>query len=155
MTTDKKSDEYSQLNIFDNFPLDEKVESKLTVKDIDEAIKKLLKAKKVVKEKEDLESRRKAKEEAERKEKEEQERKDAHVKEVTCMDLPLDWNNSFDFDKRTQGVHVESIPDALIMSLTTLGRVDIEYIASITGATYKTVISTLKGSIYQNPLVYD
>lgn len=155
MTTDKKSDEYRQLNIFDNFPLDEKVESKLTVKDIDEAIKKLLKAKKIVKEKEDLESQRKAKEEAERKGKEEQERKDAHVKEVTCMDLPLDWNNSFDFDKRTQGVHVESIPDALIMSLTTLGRVDIEYIASITGATYKTVISTLKGSIYQNPLTWN
>ncbi len=77
--------------------------------------------------------------------------KEAHVKEVTCMDLPLDWNNVFNSDVRSRGVHVDNIPDALVLSLSTLGRVDIEYISSITGANYKTVISTLKGSIYQNP----
>lgn len=55
-----------------------------------------------------------------------QRKKDAHVREVTCMDLPLDWNNIFNSDVRTQGVHAESIPDALIMSLNTLGKVDIE-----------------------------
>ena len=71
------------------------------------------------------------------------------------MDLPLDWNNIFNSDARTQGVHAESIPDALIMSLNTLGKVDIEYISSVTGADYKTVISTLKGSIYQNPLTWN
>ena len=37
------------------------------------------------------------------------------------------------------------------MSLTTLGKVDIEYISAITGEDYKTVICALKGSIYQNP----
>lgn len=66
----------------------------------------------------------------------------------------MDWNNIFNFDIRTQGVHTDSIPDALIMSLSTLGRVDIEYISSITGADYKTVICTLKGSIYQDPEVW-
>lgn len=76
---------------------------------------------------------------------------DVHIQEVTCMDLPMDWNNVFDQDERTAGVHTDSIPDALIMSLTTLGKVDIEYISSVTGADLQTVINTLKGSIYQNP----
>ena len=77
--------------------------------------------------------------------------RDAHIAEVTSMDLPLDWENAFGGDPRAEGVHTESIPDGLILSLTTLGRVDIEYIAKITGATLKEVISTLHGSIYQNP----
>ena len=75
----------------------------------------------------------------------------AHIQEVTSMELPLDWDNVFDTDERTSGVHTDSIPDALVMSLTTLGCVDIEYIASVTGEDYKTVINTLKGSIFQNP----
>ena len=95
------------------------------------------------------------KKEAERKAREEKERTEAHVREVTCMDLPLDWDNIFNSDVRTQGVHTESIPDALIMSLNTLGKVDIEYMSSITGEEYKTVISTLKGAIYQNPLTWN
>lgn len=77
--------------------------------------------------------------------------KEAHIREVTSMDLPLDWNNIFDQDVRTQGVHVDSISDGLIYSLSNLGRVDIEYISSITGDDYKTVIEALKGSIFQNP----
>ncbi|MGN1104075.1 MAG: helicase-related protein [Candidatus Coproplasma sp.] len=76
---------------------------------------------------------------------------DEHIREVTSMDLPLDWQNAFAGDERTQGVHAESISDALIMSLCNLARVDIEYISSITGEDYKTVICALKGAIYQNP----
>jgi len=93
------------------------------------------------------------KQEAERQrlEKEAQEQAAIHVAEVTSMELPMDWDNIFLEDERTQGVHTDSIPDALILSLTTLGKVDIEYMASITGQDYKTVISALKGSIYQNP----
>lgn len=90
-------------------------------------------------------------EEQKRREREAQAEKEAHIKEVTCMDLPLDWENAFTGDSRTQGVHSESIPDALIMSLSNLGRVDIEYISSVTGEDCKTVICALKGSIYQNP----
>ena len=76
---------------------------------------------------------------------------DEHVGEVTNMELPLDWSNFFESDERTRGIHVESIPDALVHCLTTLGEVDIEYISSITGADYKTVIHALKGAIFQNP----
>lgn len=78
-------------------------------------------------------------------------RAEAHVKEVTNMDLPLDWENVFNSDVRTQGIHVDSISDGLILSLSNLGRVDIEYISCITGEDYKTIICELKGSIYQNP----
>ena len=90
-------------------------------------------------------------EEQKRREIEAQAEKESHIKEVTCMDLPLDWENAFSGDARTQGVHTESISDALIMSLSNLGRVDIEYISSVTGEDCKTVICALKGSIYQNP----
>ncbi|MBE6958024.1 MAG: hypothetical protein E7447_02580 [Ruminococcaceae bacterium] len=78
-----------------------------------------------------------------------------HIQEVTSMDLPMDWENLFAGDVRAEGVHADSIPDGLILSLSNLGRVDMEYISSITGADLKTVISTLKGSVYQNPDTWD
>ena len=118
---------------------------------IQELINTLSSAKQSATQRERNEKLRKKREERERKEREEREREARHIDEVTCMDLPLDWENVFNGDERTKGVHVDSIPDALVMSLTTLGRVDIEYISSITGVEYKTVICTLKGSIYQNP----
>ena len=123
----------------------------LSSAEIKEAIRKLQEAQMVAWQKEEEERIRKEKEEKERQEREECERQKMHVQEVTCMDLPLDWSNFFDSDERTRGVHMESIPDALVHCLTTLGQVDIEYISSITGADYKTVICALKGSIYQNP----
>ncbi len=78
-----------------------------------------------------------------------------HAHEVTSMDLPDDWDNAFLYDERVDGIHVESIADGLTMSLSTLGRVDIEYISAITGETYKAVIKGLRGAIYQNPLKWD
>ena len=72
-------------------------------------------------------------------------------RETTGTDLSMDWGNLFDPGGSDQDVHDRSISDGLILSLTTLGRVDIEYIASITGAECRTVIETLRGSIYQNP----
>lgn len=102
----------------------------------------------------------KAKGNAEKREKEEaarrkEEAEKARIGEITSMDLPMSWENVFNTDERTQGVHTDSIPDALVMSLTTLGEVNIEYISSVTGEDYKTVINTLKGSIYQNPETWD
>ncbi len=98
-----------------------------------------------------LEKKRKQEEQA-RKEAEEKEKKRLeHIESVTSMELPLDWENIFDNDKRTEGVLAERISDGLILSLTNLGKVDIEYISSITGEDYKSVICSLKGSIYQNP----
>lgn len=76
---------------------------------------------------------------------------EAHVKEVTSYDLPLDFENSFLGDERACSEIIDSIPDALVKCLNTLGRVDIEFIAMATQKDFKTVIKALKGSIYQNP----
>ncbi|MCR4656061.1 MAG: DEAD/DEAH box helicase family protein [Lachnospiraceae bacterium] len=78
-----------------------------------------------------------------------------HVKKVTGMELPLDWDNIYEDDARTAGQQTESIPDGLVKSLNILGRVDIEYISAITGEEYKTVIRRLAGSIYQNPRTWN
>ena len=80
-----------------------------------------------------------------------QEEADRHIEEVTCMDLPLDWENVFAADTRASGIRADSVSDGLLYSLNNLGRVDIEYIAQITGEDCKAVISALKGSIFQNP----
>ena len=155
MSNKNHSGDSAQLSLFDILGLAGNIDSKYSSDEIEKVIDKLRAAKRTAEEHEENERRRREKEESERKAREEKEKKEAHVREVTCMDLPLDWENAFDQDVRTQGVHAESIPDALIMSLNTLGKVDIEYISSVTGADYKTVISTLKGSIFQNPLTWN
>lgn len=66
------------------------------------------------------------------------------------IDLPLSWEDQF-ADRASEGEHVDNIPDALVKCLVTLGRVDIEYIGKITGEDYSSVISALRGSIFQNP----
>lgn len=68
------------------------IEGNYSSKEIEEAIHKLREAKHYAEKREEKERIRKEKEEAERKAREEKERKDAHVREVTCMDLPLDWD---------------------------------------------------------------
>ena len=84
-----------------------------------------------------------------------QKAEDKRIEEITSMDLPTDFENLWTLDDRTKGVHTESIDNGLILSLCNLGRVDIEYIASITGQEYKTVILSLRGSIYQDPECWD
>ena len=71
------------------------------------------------------------------------------------MDLPLDWGSVFGTDKSAAGEHFDSIPDALVHCICTRGEVDIEYISAVTGEDCKTVIETLKGSVYQNPDKWD
>lgn len=78
-------------------------------------------------------------------------RRRKHVEEVTAMDLPIDFENAFTEDYRAN-IHCDSVADALLLSIDTLGMVDIEFISSITGEEMKDVIARLKGSIYQNPL---
>ncbi len=77
-----------------------------------------------------------------------------HVEEVTCMDLPMDWHNSFENDERAN-VHYDSVSNAFMFCLESFGEVDIEFIASITDRECKEVISELKGAIYQNPLTWN
>ncbi len=148
MSKNKSTDDFSRLGLLDMLT---GVDGNFSSAEIKAAIDKLRKAKLAAERREELEEYRKEKREAARKAAEEKAQKEAHVREVTCMDLPLDWENVFNRDVRTQGVHADSISDGLVYSLSNLGRVDIEYISSITGEDYKTVIGALKGSIYQNP----
>lgn len=148
MSKNKSTDDFSRLGLLDMLT---GVDGNFSSAEIEAAIDKLRKAKLAAERREELEEYRKEKREAARKAAEEKAQKEAHVREVTCMDLPLDWENVFNRDVRTQGVHADSISDGLVYSLSNLGRVDIEYISSITGEDYKTVIGALKGSIYQNP----
>ena len=144
-----------QLSIFDllNIPAD--IDKSYSPKEINAVVQQLLDAKKKAAQREKEEKRIQREKERVEREKAELEKKEQHVQEVTCMDLPLDWNNAFDKDVRTKDVHYDSISDALIHCLSTLGKVDIEFISSITGKDYKTVICTLKGSIFQNPLTWN
>lgn len=113
--------------------------------EITEAINDLLSLKNLAEKREQAE---KAKLQAQREAEEERAR---HIKKVTSLDLPVDFANAFNGDTRVQGVHADSVADGLILSLTNLGKVDIEYIAAVTGEEFKDVIYALKGSIYQNP----
>lgn len=73
----------------------------------------------------------------------------------TSLDLALDWNEMFDMEDSLHGTHTDSLADALILSLSTRGRVDMDYIVSVAGVDYYTAINTLRGSIYQNPETWE
>ncbi|MBQ0084336.1 MAG: DEAD/DEAH box helicase family protein, partial [Clostridiales bacterium] len=151
MRKKKEPDIFEQMSVFQMMDLLDDTESTFTSEDISKIIDKLSAAKR---EKEAIEAKKRQQEKLEKLKREAREakkRNEAHIKEVTSMDLPLDWENAFNQDVRTQGVHADSISDGLIYSLSNLGRVDIEYISSITGENYKTIIGALKGSIYQTP----
>lgn len=151
MSSKNEPDIFEQMSIFQIMNLLDDPENTFSSEDISKIIDKLSGVKR---KKESIEAKKRQQEERERREREAREakeRKEAHIREVTSMDLPLDWENAFNQDVRTQGIHADSISDGLIYSLSNLGRVDIEYISSITGEDYKTIIGALKGSIYQNP----
>ncbi|MCD8294589.1 MAG: DEAD/DEAH box helicase family protein [Clostridia bacterium] len=128
---------------------------------VQEALKKLMEIRKEREEREQREKEiRESQERAERIKKalEEQEKKkaeEARVQSIMDMEMPLDLENLYSSDSRAEGVHADSPADGLILSLTNLGRVDIEYISQITDEDYGTVIRALRGSIYQNPEVWD
>ena len=151
MINKNEPDIFEQMSIFQIMNLLDDPENTFSSEDISKIIDKLSGVKR---KKESIEAKKRQQEERERREREAREakeRKEAHIREVTSMDLPLDWENAFNQDVRTQGIHADSISDGLIYSLSNLGRVDIEYISSVTGEDYKTIICALKGSIYQNP----
>jgi len=147
----QKNDSWSQVSLFDDLMDVLKKSGRTSSEDIAKAIDKLKQAKQTAQRREQEEQKRQAEQAARQRELAEKKKQREHVDEVTSMDLPLDWENVFLGDTRVEGVHADSISDGLILSLSNLARVDIEYISSITGEDLKTVISALKGSIYQNP----
>ena len=71
----------------------------------------------------------------------------------SCVDLDL---SNFDlFADDVSPANVTTAADGLIVSLNTYGKVDVEYIAELTGKTVKEVLRELRGSIYQNPEKFD
>ena len=149
---ENEKNQTEQLSLFDDFFNTLSInEGEVSFDELNRVIGELNKLKKRKKEKEEQRRRQKEREEAKRKAEEERQRNEKHIQEITSMDLPMDWDNVFNHDSRTEGVFAESISDGLIKSLCNLGKVDIEYISAITGEDYKTVICALKGSIYQNP----
>ncbi len=70
---------------------------------------------------------------------------------TSTVDLSLDWESAFGSSSEHDVAHADSISDALILSLSNLGRVDIGYIMDATGEDYTTVVDALRGAIFQNP----
>ena len=68
---------------------------------------------------------------------------------TACIELPLDFDYADSVCETTE--EIQSIPDALINSLRTYGRVNMEYILSVTQKSLETIIKALKSAIYQNP----
>ncbi len=73
------------------------------------------------------------------------------IESATAMDLPIDFVNTYKDDVRAAERTDLPLADALLLSLESLGEVDIEFISSVTGRDMRDVIYSLKGSIYQNP----
>lgn len=153
----KKTRTTEQISVFDGLleKLAKGANPEITSEELTEIINNLVNARDKARKEEEEERRRQEMLEAKLKAQAQRTQHELHIQEITSMELPMDWENVFCTDPRTQGVHVDSISDALVMSLSTLGRVDIEYISSITGEDCKTVICALKGSIYQNPETWD
>ena len=144
-----------QTSLFELLGVDpDKVDS-LKSEDLEKVIKRLTKEKNKVKKLEKNEAKRKAAEEQEKCEREEREKHEAHVSAVTSMSLPVNLENAFFGDARAAEVHADSISDGLVLSLANLGKVDIEYIAAIASSDPKSVIQALRGSIYQNPEIWN
>ena len=109
---------------------------------------------KILKNAEKIRKKRMEEEEAERRRiqlEEEKKKHEALMSEITSMDLPLEWANSYAGTEAAAGIVSQSAADALILSIHNLGRVDIEYISMICGQSCKEVITALKGSLFQNP----
>ena len=92
---------------------------------------------------------------ADKKAEEEAKRRAEHVKKVTSYDLPTDYVNPFENEVPTETV--DNLEDALMTSLATLGRVDMEYIAAVSGRDVAETVRTLRltGSVFQNPKDWD
>lgn len=73
----------------------------------------------------------------------------AHILEITRMDLPDEWINSFDED---EVIHSESASEALDVCLSELGSVDIEYIAASAGMEINDTLTSFSDRIIQDPL---
>lgn len=71
---------------------------------------------------------------------------DGKARKADIFDHPVAFNPN-------EITHAEDANEALVASLNKYGRVDLEYMASLTGATQPQMLDELKGRIYFNPLI--
>lgn len=72
------------------------------------------------------------------------------------LDLDMSWDDVLASGHTdTDSFHTDNLSDALVYSLINFGRIDMEYIVTVTGSDYYTAINTLRGSIFQNPETWD
>lgn len=71
---------------------------------------------------------------------------DGKARKADIFDHPVAFNPN-------EITHAEDAHEALVASLNKYGRVDLEYMASLTGATQPQMLEELKGRIYFNPLI--
>lgn len=64
------------------------------------------------------------------------------------VDLDLSWDS---ITSNTEKLHIDNVGDALVESLRKLGRVDIDYISSISDLSKLECVNRLKGAIFQDP----
>ncbi len=69
--------------------------------------------------------------------------------------ISIDFDSLFIDEQASNDITASSVSDGLILSLSNLGKVDIQYISRITGKPATTVTQELKGSIYLDPLKWD
>ncbi len=69
---------------------------------------------------------------------------DGKARKADIFDHPVAFNPN-------EITHAEDANEALVASLNKYGRVDLEYMASLTGATQQQMLEELKGRIYFNP----
>ncbi|MBR4864880.1 MAG: DEAD/DEAH box helicase family protein [Oscillospiraceae bacterium] len=139
---------------FDDFLKVLQQEGRMPAAKVVESVERLRKTRQEQQRREEEAARKRREEEALRKQQEEEAEK-RRIADITSMELPMDWENLFAGDVRAEGVHADSISDGMILSLTELGVVDMEYIAAVTGENLKTVICALKGSVFQNPETWE
>ena len=70
-----------------------------------------------------------------------------------CVDLDLNSIDLFGVGQTCSAC--EHAADGLVHSLTTFGKVDVSYIAEVTGKSVREVLDELHGSIFQNPEKFD
>ncbi len=102
----------------------------------------------------EAENRRLQAEERRRREEEERQREQERIRQITAMELAPNWENRYKEDPGVKGIHTESVSHGLSLSLSNLGWVDIEYIATVTDRNPAQIIEQLQGAIYQNPATW-
>ena len=76
-------------------------------------------------------------------------------KSINQGEIALDFENLYQNNVDVNSIECKSSNDGLILSLTNLAKVDIEYISKVTQKPYEEIISDLKGSIFQNPNTWE